>query len=140
MIYCLTFIPHSMLQLLYYVWVAPVYTVFQAGTNQDRGVWWPYRPQDTWYMITIFVIHDHTTYFTDSFSLNMFWNGKTSPLPQCTDPAPYPLSPSKNGFWNVSLGCIPLCILIVPFQYHLTFLVRWLLVLLCNDLNTQILT
>jgi hypothetical protein len=39
MIYCLNLIPHSMLQLLYYVWVAPVYTFFQVGTNQDRDVW-----------------------------------------------------------------------------------------------------
>lgn len=47
---------------------------------------------------------------------------------------------SNNGFWNVSVGFKPPCILIVPFQYHLTFLVRWLLVLLCNDIITQLLT
>jgi hypothetical protein len=136
MIYCLNFIPHSMLQLLYCVWVAPVHTVFQVRTNQERDVQWPYRPQDTWYMIMLFVIHDHATYSTDPFSLNRIWNGKTSSPPQRADFVPYPLSSSKNGFWNVSIGCMPPCILIVPFQYHLTLLFRWLLVLLCNDLNT----
>lgn len=53
---------------------------------------------------------------------------------------PYNLSPSKYGFWYVSVDCMPPCILIVPFQYHLMFLVRWLLVLLWNDLNTHLLT
>jgi len=130
MIYCLNFIPHSMLQLLYCVWVAPVNTVFQVGTNQDRDVRWQYRPQDTWYMIILFVIHDHATYSTEPFSLNRLWNGKTSSLPQCEDSVPTTYHQAKNGFWNVSVDCMPSCTLIAPFQYHLTFLVRWLLVLL----------
>lgn len=47
MIYCLNFIPHSMLQLLYCVWVAPVHSL---SSRNKPGTWCPLTIQATGYL------------------------------------------------------------------------------------------
>jgi hypothetical protein len=67
-----------------------ILSCFTIGRNP--WLWGPETLQamDAWYMITLFVAHEHTKYSTDPLPLNRFWNGMTSSLSLSADTIPYP--------------------------------------------------